>query len=95
MAHIVAALGVKEKRELFKWMRTGKEVDEHTFFPRYGLTAGEFAIFHILTDTGRNSSGAANRARAGCGHGDGDGGCPAPLRNRTVGRIDATESGLM
>lgn len=42
---IIEGLRVKEKREIFKLMRTGTDVCERTFLPHYGITVGEFAVF--------------------------------------------------
>ncbi|AGO83881.1 hypothetical protein psal_cds_289 [Pandoravirus salinus] len=57
----VKALGMKEKRELFKLMREGVvgkrgRVTEHTFIPRLGVTMGEFALFYVLIDNPRAPS---------------------------------------
>ena len=47
----VDSLRVKDKRQLFQIMRRqGDELDHNSFFPAFGLTAGEFAIWQILSD---------------------------------------------
>ncbi len=48
LAHVVKHLRVKDKRELFKLMRMQGQDNEHVFFPKYGMTAGEFAIFRMV-----------------------------------------------
>ena len=55
----VAALRVKEKRVLFQYMRE-QGVTCHTFFPQFGMTAGEFASWHIIADSGRRHRGGAS-----------------------------------
>jgi hypothetical protein len=45
----IISLRVKNKRQIYLWMRTaGLNITEHTFFPSYGFTAGEFAIGQLL-----------------------------------------------
>lgn len=47
---LVEGLGVKEKRDIFKSIRNGKDVDSSTFLAKYGLTVGNFCVFYVLTD---------------------------------------------
>ncbi len=49
MYMFVGSLGIKDKRRLFFHMRKD-DVDEHSFFPKYGFTAGEFAVYQKLTE---------------------------------------------
>jgi len=58
----VSQLRVKDKRLLFNLMRQ-PGVDENTFFPKYGITAGEFAVWHILADTARRAKREHERHR--------------------------------
>ncbi len=44
----VSNLRVKQKRQIFVSMRETTDVDMHSFLPHYGITCGEFSIFHIL-----------------------------------------------
>lgn len=53
MAWVIEKLSVKQKREIFKLMRTCVEADHNTFLTKYGFTIGEFATFHILTEKDR------------------------------------------
>lgn len=46
----VENLRVKDKRHLFYIMRRSDALDHDTFFPNYGITAGEFAIWQILSE---------------------------------------------
>ena len=48
----VEALRVKEKRQIFYLMRRNLDtLDHNSFFPTYGITAGEFATWQILSET--------------------------------------------
>lgn len=53
LSKAIENLTVKQKREIFKLMRTGSDVTMHDFLPRYGFTVGEFSIFHVLTEKDR------------------------------------------
>jgi len=46
----VDSLRVKDKRQLFHIMRKTRNLSHDTFFPRYGITAGEFSIWQILSE---------------------------------------------
>ncbi len=47
----VETLRVKDKRHLFHVMRKSNNLSHNTFFPNYGITAGEFAIWQILSES--------------------------------------------
>ena len=47
----VESLRVKDKRHLFHIMRKSSMLSHDTFFPNYGIFAGEFAIWQILSDS--------------------------------------------
>ena len=47
----VEGLRVRDKRQLFHIMRKSSQLCQDTFFPTYGITAGEFAIWQILSET--------------------------------------------
>ena len=49
----VESLSIKEKRRFFKIMRESENVDTDTFFPFYGLTAGEFSTWYVLSGAQR------------------------------------------
>ena len=50
----VKTMKVKQKRLIFNAMRsTNTNID--TFFPAFGLTAGEFCLFQILNETRKKS----------------------------------------
>lgn len=49
---VVEKLRVKDKRQLFHIMRKNLDTLHHnSFFPAYGITAGEFAVWQILMET--------------------------------------------
>jgi hypothetical protein len=50
LCKIVANLRIKDKRLLFRLMRRFKDTNENTFFPKFGFTAGEFAVLKIITE---------------------------------------------
>ena len=43
----VLELNVRDKRELFWLIRSGK-VDEHDFVPRFAMTIGDFAVGNVV-----------------------------------------------
>ena len=49
-ARCVASLSVREKRQIFTWMREAYDGDagHDLFMPKYGCTMGEFCTWHIL-----------------------------------------------
>ena len=49
-------LSIKSKRRLFKLMRESNDVSVGTFFPAYGLTAGEFSTWYVLGGAPRRST---------------------------------------
>jgi hypothetical protein len=59
IARAVERLSIRQKREIFRIMRLGDSVNEHTFLPSYGFTVGEFSVFHTLQESGRKESGRA------------------------------------
>ena len=51
IACFIERLRVKEKRQIFHIMRSSTDVlDENTFFPQFGITAGEFSIWQVLSE---------------------------------------------
>lgn len=51
----IYTLKIKDKRDIFKVMRVSDDVTHNSFLTTYGITAGQFAIYHILTDNGRRN----------------------------------------
>lgn len=49
IAKTVRELPSKIKRMIFTYLRD-PDTTENTFFPSLGITAGEFAVFHLLED---------------------------------------------
>lgn len=54
LSKVIDELKVKDRRLIFNIMRTC-EVTDATFFPSYGFTAGEFSIWHILSEPRRGT----------------------------------------
>lgn len=50
LSRTIESLRVKDKRNIFQMMRVKEDVNEDTFFPMYGFTAGEFATWQVLKD---------------------------------------------
>lgn len=44
----VDSLRVRDKRHVFHIMRRSRELTHDSFFPMYGLTAGEFSVWQVL-----------------------------------------------
>jgi len=51
----IMSLQVKDKRCLFSIMRLTKNLTSNSFFPRYGITAGQFSVFYVLSENNRKS----------------------------------------
>lgn len=51
ISYYVEQLRVRDKRHLFHIMRKASFLNHDTFFPNYGITAGEFAIWQILSES--------------------------------------------
>lgn len=50
ISYFVESLRVKDKRHIFQIMRRCAHLNHDTFFPEFGICAGEFAIWQILSD---------------------------------------------
>ena len=51
----IEQLRVRDKRQIFHIMRRqGDTLTHDSFFPRYGITAGEFAVWQVLSDSRKN-----------------------------------------
>ncbi len=60
----IESLRVKEKRQIFHIMRRNHSIlDHNTFFPLYGITAGEFAVWQVLSENrkGRRKTNDDNK----------------------------------
>ena len=53
LSHIVMHLSVRERRQIFQLVRRTVHPSADLFFPAFGFTLSEFAVWHILTDTRR------------------------------------------
>lgn len=52
LSYYVENLRVKEKRQLFQVMRKAfPDLNHNSFFPQYGITAGEFAVWQVLSES--------------------------------------------
>lgn len=50
LSRVVESLRVRDKRFLFQIMRNTTSLTHDTFFPCYGFTAGEFAMWQVLSE---------------------------------------------
>ncbi len=66
ISKLVKNLMVRDKRQIFVSMRSGL-VTPNSFFPKFGLSAGEFATWQILNERPRQPSNkyAENKLRNG------------------------------
>lgn len=53
IARHVDKLRVRDKRNIFHLMRECEHITADTFFPEYGITAGDFATWYVLKDSRR------------------------------------------
>ena len=53
ISNVVDRMRVRDKRHLFNLMRTLPEITHDTLFPQYGITAGEFSTWQVLSDNTR------------------------------------------
>lgn len=51
LGEYIEQLKIKDKRYLFMLMRNKENIDTNCFFPAYGFTAGEFAVWQILQES--------------------------------------------
>ena len=51
MSCFIEGLRVRDKRHIFHIMRKHFDtLDHNSFFPQYGITAGEFAVWQVLSE---------------------------------------------
>ena len=51
----IAQLSVRDRRNIFQLVRRTDAPTPDVFFPDYGFTLAEFAVWHILGDTRRKT----------------------------------------
>ena len=59
LSRFIEELRVREKRHIFQIMRRSSELSHDTFFPEYGITAGEFAVWQVLSENRKTRRKAA------------------------------------
>lgn len=57
----IERLRVKDKRYIFQIMRTQTDMNHDVFFPMYGLTAGEFSVWQVLSENIRKKENYKRR----------------------------------
>ena len=50
LSKVIEMLRVRDKRHIFHMMRRTENLTHDTFFPTYGFTAGEFAVWQVLSE---------------------------------------------
>jgi hypothetical protein len=50
LAHAIAGLSVRDRRAIFQLVRRVEAPTSDLFFPEYGFTLGEFAVWSVLGD---------------------------------------------
>ena len=55
LAHAIATLSVRDRRNLFQLIRNESAPTPDLFFPQYGFSLSEFAVWHILNDKRRKN----------------------------------------
>lgn len=55
LSHAIAHLSVRDRRHIFQLVRRADDLTPDLFFPQYGFTLSEFAVWHILGDTRRTT----------------------------------------
>lgn len=62
LSSYIEHLRVRDKRQIFHIMRRqGDSLTHNHFFPQYGITAGEFATWQILSDNRKTRSARSCR----------------------------------
>ena len=54
LANNLSRLSIKDRRHIFQSVRKD-EVSPDIFFPKYGFTLSEFAVWHVLGDSRRKA----------------------------------------
>lgn len=53
LSSVIANLSIRDRRHIFQSMRRNA-INPDLFFPEYGFTLSEFAVWHILGDSKRH-----------------------------------------
>lgn len=54
LAHVISSLTIRDRRQVFLLARSAHNTyTPDLFFPKYGFTLAEFAVWYTLTDTRR------------------------------------------
>jgi hypothetical protein len=56
LAHVISNLTMREKRVVFQLLRQMSNVSPEVFFPEYGFTLSEFAVWYVLGANRRPST---------------------------------------
>ena len=59
LSRVITNLSVRDRRHIFHLIRHAEPLTPDIFFPVYGITLSEFAVWHVLGDTRRKSRGVA------------------------------------
>lgn len=59
ISRMIDMLRVKDKRLIFQTMRRTDDLSHDTFFPHYGITAGDFAVWQILSEQKKTAKAAS------------------------------------
>lgn len=57
LSHVITNLTIRQRRQIFLLSRTSAQsFSPDIFFPQFGFTLSEFAVWYILGDKGRKKS---------------------------------------
>ena len=56
LSHAIAQLSVRDRRQIFQLLRLAEEPSPDLLFPAHGFTLSEFAVWHVLGETGRKTT---------------------------------------
>jgi len=58
LSHVISTLSIRERRRIFQLSRGIRDGEHHnTLFPEHGFTFNEFAVWYILTERKRKTTG--------------------------------------
>jgi hypothetical protein len=55
LGHHIMELAMKDRRHIFSLVRQTADASPDLFFPGYGFTLSEFAVWHIIGDSRRKA----------------------------------------
>lgn len=58
LSHHIQNMSIRDKRVVFATVRSLREPSGDLFFPHFGFTFSEFAVWHVLSDTRRQKNAA-------------------------------------